>query len=798
VDHVFEIEGNSVDESQPPEDWDTINPVDGVTRTGPAGAAQNATFVADITNDRYFTGGSSKDFIDIEGNWQITDTSVPDKDEIGHAYAATYVDNTGVTCTSPGVPDGCNPVKGHKVLVFGGDRLATNGDANIGFWFFQGEVSVDLDNNVFHGSHQNGDLFIVSAFTGGGGTSTIDVYEWVGTPNPDNLTETNFDRCQALGGVLDLSGDDTICKVTSAGKASAVVNNQQIFLDWPYTPKGGDVCNNDPANCPAAAGAFYEGGIDLTALGLGEECFASFMLETRSSQSVDAVLKDFALGQFESCSATCDKSVDMGEVCEDPANPGFSIPVTYTFSTTNTGGTTLGQTFKDDNGTPGNTADDVYVTGGVTTGPAPFGTCTTSLNSADALVITVNPGETKGCQLTRALPVGSSSQDITDTLTVHTVSPVGALADCTETAVVTVNPLPDATPQELTLCESTFGGGTASFNLTAVEGDIIGSQTGVTLTWFSDSALTTAIDTPGAYVSGDGFAYAKVTVDDTGCFSSAAVTLNVNPQPTVNQPGNQEVCNGDSTSAITFTGTALATFNWTNDNTSIGLAASGTGSIAAFTATNSGTTDQVATITVTPTSVDGCVGPSKNFTITVKPTPTVNDPPDQTLCNGALTDLVHFTGAVAGTTFNWTNDTPSIGLAAAGSGDIAAFAAVNNGASNVVATITVTPVADGCEGEPQTFTITVKPTPTVEICPDETEADSCTLDNDLLLRATVLPVGGTITYSWNKVGNATVLGTGPTLLVDAPGTYRVVITRDGCSAEDTIHVGLCAECIVPE
>ena len=42
------------------------------------------------------------------------------------------------------------------------------------------------------------------------------------------------------------------------------------------------------------------------------------------------------------------------------------------------------------------------------------------------------------------------------------------------------------------------------------------------------------------------------------------------------------------------------TYTWTNDDTSIGLAASGTGDIASFTATNTGTAPVIATIVVTP------------------------------------------------------------------------------------------------------------------------------------------------------------------------------------------------------
>jgi hypothetical protein len=53
-------------------------------------------------------------------------------------------------------------------------------------------------------------------------------------------------------------------------------------------------------------------------------------------------------------------------------------------------------------------------------------------------------------------------------------------------------------------------------------------------------------------------------------------------------------------------------------------AASGTGNIAAFTATNTGSTAVTSTIIVTPVFTGGsvsCNGPTQTFTITVNPTP---------------------------------------------------------------------------------------------------------------------------------------------------------------------------------
>ena len=103
----------------------------------------------------------------------------------------------------------------------------------------------------------------------------------------------------------------------------------------------------------------------------------------------------------------------------------------------------------------------------------------------------------------------------------------------------------------------------------------------------------------------------------------------VNPTAQVIQPSSQVVCNNTYTTTVTFntvnTG-GNTTYTWTNDKPSIGLLANGTGDIAAFNAVNNGTTQVVATITVTPHFNNGnvtCDGPSKTFTITVNPSPHV-------------------------------------------------------------------------------------------------------------------------------------------------------------------------------
>jgi len=197
-----------------------------------------------------------------------------------------------------------------------------------------------------------------------------------------------------------------------------------------------------------------------------------------------------------------------------------------------------------------------------------------------------------------------------------------------------------------------------------------------------------------------------VTPNEAGCPGPAQTfTITVNPIPSVNQPNDVSVCAGAPVIA-NFTGTAGATYNWTNDNPAIGLGAAGSGNLNFISANVAGV--EVGTITLTPT-LNGCPGAPISFTITVNPVPTVVDPPNQAVCAGEPVDVI-FSGSV-NPTFNWTNNNPAIGLGANGTGDISFTAA--NVVVSTTGTITVTPNEAGCPGPAQTFTITVTPIPSV-------------------------------------------------------------------------------------
>ncbi|MBK8952681.1 MAG: T9SS type A sorting domain-containing protein [Chitinophagaceae bacterium] len=364
------------------------------------------------------------------------------------------------------------------------------------------------------------------------------------------------------------------------------------------------------------------------------------------------------------------------------------------------------------------------------------------------------------------LPAGALPGTYTGTITVTNAN--GCTSAPVETFTVTINPIPTVNSvSNQTVCNGnpttavSFSGTVAGtvYNWTNDNTSIGLSASGTgtiaafTATNTSTTPVTATITVTPSYTNG---------VTCTG--TPVTFTITVNPTATVNTVANQTVCSGATTTAVTFSspttgGTII--YNWTNNAPSIGLPASGTGNIAAFTAANAGTAPVTATITVTPVFTNGvsCSGTPVTFTITVNPTATVNTVANQAVCNGATTTAVTFSSPTTGGTivYNWTNNTPSIGLPASGTGNIAAFIATNTGTAPVTATITVTPVYTNgvtCTGTPRTFTITVNPIPNAVATPATQTICSNSAMTTIVLSGNV---AGT-TFNWTRDNTTNVTG----------------------------------------
>ncbi|MES2113186.1 MAG: beta-propeller fold lactonase family protein [Bacteroidota bacterium] len=92
-------------------------------------------------------------------------------------------------------------------------------------------------------------------------------------------------------------------------------------------------------------------------------------------------------------------------------------------------------------------------------------------------------------------------------------------------------------------------------------------------------------------------------------------------------------------------------------------------------------------ITLTSNGADNKVVPVSGM---IRAVLKIDGVPNQAVSNGSSTATVNFSGNAG--SYKWVNNTPGIGLAASGTGDIASFKAVNNSNSPITATITATPV----------------------------------------------------------------------------------------------------------
>jgi len=289
VTSVFELDANVVTTAT--HDWDQVFADNQSDPPGTTSGALASSFVTDAFNSRsddIFTGGGSKDTLGIQdGQWLFTGSKPQAKNDITHAYAAAYTD----------------PSNGNLLLYVGLDRYDNSGDATVGFWFFRnqiGENSAVTTNggHPFIGTHSDGDILLVSDFTQGGSVSTIKVYRWTGD-----------DATGSLVAVPDVPNS-----------TFATVNGGPISVPWSYRNKSG---LDRPAH-----GEFFEGGVDLTAMGL-HGCFSTFLAETRSSQSPTATLSDFVLGSFPLCSV---EAIPSAGGLSKVGDPSF-----YSLAVTNTG-----------------------------------------------------------------------------------------------------------------------------------------------------------------------------------------------------------------------------------------------------------------------------------------------------------------------------------------------------------------------------------------------------------------------------------------------------------------------------
>lgn len=273
-----------------------------------------------------FTTGS-KDTLPVSG-WTCTQkNNIGAKDDLLNTYQVAYTASNG-----------------DLLIGFGAEKSSDLGDNNIAIWLLQ-DNAVNCDSTggstSFSGSHKNGDVLLAASFTNGGGTASINVYEWGGcgngavgtacTPTSQgtlSLVGTSSQECAASpGNTLPPSGATVpVCATTN-------INN----LNVPWTAPA----KTSPGTGQLAPEEFYEGALDVTQL-LGATatttpCFNTTITDTRSSQSDTATIFDFTRGQLATCGTldvqkyidqNLNSSPDAGEPTSGTVVSGWQFSVT--------------------------------------------------------------------------------------------------------------------------------------------------------------------------------------------------------------------------------------------------------------------------------------------------------------------------------------------------------------------------------------------------------------------------------------------------------------------------------------
>jgi hypothetical protein len=335
------------------------------------------------------------------------------------------------------------------------------------------------------------------------------------------------------------------------------------------------------------------------------------------------------------------------------------------------------------------------------------------------------------------------------------------------------------------LIKYTVMGGTYCSGGSGVSIQLSGSQTGATYSLLKGSSTIASLEG-----TGDPLVFLNVT--EAGEYRIEAIYLHA-ANPCVADMGTATVTVYPTPAMYTVTGGG----RYCAGDVSIQLSGSETGVTysllkgSSTIASLEGTGDPLVFLNVTEAgeyriearyndAANPCVADMGTATVSINPIPDVNAIPSATYCNQQSGAAITFSSSVSGTHFIWES-TANVGFGNVSTGDIPAFTARNNSTIPVVATVSVTPyyINGGvtCTGTPQTFTITVNPTP----APPDIEAQSfCSLQTPT--KALLPPGNGTYTYNWYAEDGYTKLGD------DAPittGAYYVSQGIGSCEGDRT-------------
>ena len=301
---------------------------------------------------------------------------------------------------------------------------------------------------------------------------------------------------------------------------------------------------------------------------------------------------------------------------------------------------------------------------------------------------------------------------------------------------VAVNPLP-----VLTITNPATACFPATVDLTAAAVTAGSDAAGMTLSYFTDAAATTALATPAA-VTTSGTYYIKITNNATGCnvISPVVVTIDVTSAPT--GAATQSFCGTANLSQLSVTGSNIRWYSAATGGVEF------PSSIWSAVGLVNGTTYYASQ------TVNGCQSvPRLAVTVSINATPSAPNASAQSFCGSAtVADLVP-----SGSSLTWYD------VATAGS-------ALTSGTALASGTYYVSQTTNGCEGPRTAVAVTVNGTalPT---------ASAQTFCGPVTVASLV--ASGTL-INWYNVATGGAALAGSTSLTS--GTYYVTQTLNGCES----------------
>lgn len=371
-----------------------------------------------------------------------------------------------------------------------------------------------------------------------------------------------------------------------------------------------------------------------------------------------------------------------------------------------------------------------------------------------------------GTTLGSAQPVFQFINPGTYTISLITRNALGECVSAQVSQTVTVKEKPNASfNAPASLCQFSGFSPVATINN-------CGGNTAATFAWQfpNGTPATSSVQSPGNILfntNGD----VTLSLSVTNECGTTVVTrpLTINPTPEVTIPPDTAICRGGQAGPFAFVATPnTAIINWTNNNPAIGLAASGSGSINAFTPNNAG----AATITVTP-RIGTCNGVAKSFTLTINPLPTapgVSSPVNY--CVGETS--VPLTANPSPTfTLRWYTTASGGTAITAPTPSTAAPGTTNWWVSQV------NPVTN-CEGPRASIAVTVNPIPVIGNVSGNNPT-TCAASNGFI-NITGLAPNQSYSVSYNRNG------TPVTVSLSANGAGNLVISNLSAGIYDNIRV----------